>query len=216
VTLYFHDALGNLTCVEQHGNTTGTGCSAPASSDVTSPWRVRHFAYDSLSRLISSSNPETNTYISSTGSVTRGNTVYSYDNNWNHVQKVLTGNGIQVISYCYDALNRLTGKAYSAQTCQNGQLPTGTAAATYTYDQGANGIGQRTGMTDASGSSSWSYDALGRMITWQRTTGTVAKRISYSYNLDNSLASITYPSRAVVTYAPDSAGRPRFCRGYSK
>jgi hypothetical protein len=36
-TLYFYDALGNLTCVEQHGNVAGTGCSAAPSSDATSP-----------------------------------------------------------------------------------------------------------------------------------------------------------------------------------
>ena len=214
VTLYTHDPLGNLTCVEQHGDAaSGTGCSSPASSDATSPWRVRRFAYDSLSRLISSSNPETNTYLSLTGSLARSNTVYFYDSDANLLQKTLpapnqNSNAVQTISYCYDALNRVTGKAYSAQTCQNGQLPTGTAAATYTYDQGANGVGQRTGMTDASGSSTWTYDALGRMLTWQRTIGSATKSIGYSYNLDNSLASITYPSNAVVTYAPDAAGRP--------
>ena len=37
-TFYSYDALGNLTCVEQHGDaTTGTGCSAPPTSDATSP-----------------------------------------------------------------------------------------------------------------------------------------------------------------------------------
>jgi hypothetical protein len=44
VTLYQYDGLDNLTCVEQHGtDTTGTGCSAPTSSDANSTWRVRRF-----------------------------------------------------------------------------------------------------------------------------------------------------------------------------
>src|SRR5207302_178001 len=58
VTQYFYDALGNLLCLEQRGNVTGTGCSAPPSSDPTSPWRVRRFTYDSLSRLLTAANPE--------------------------------------------------------------------------------------------------------------------------------------------------------------
>ena len=29
-TLYIYDALGNLLCVEQHGNVAGTGCSFAA------------------------------------------------------------------------------------------------------------------------------------------------------------------------------------------
>jgi len=48
VTLYQYDALGNLLCVEQHGNVSGTGCSASPASDASSPWRVRRFTYDSL------------------------------------------------------------------------------------------------------------------------------------------------------------------------
>jgi YD repeat-containing protein len=31
--------------------------------------------------------------------------------------------------------------------------------------------------------------------------------MSYTYNLDGSVATMTYPSGAVITYTPDSAGR---------
>jgi hypothetical protein len=57
-------------------------------------------------------------------------------------------------SYCYDALNRETGRAYSAQSCANGQLPSGTAVDSYTYDQGTNGIGHLTSCTDQAGTGS--------------------------------------------------------------
>src|SRR5579864_5201834 len=67
-TLYTYDALSNLTCIEQHGDApAGTGCSGAPSSDATSPWRVRRFTYDSLSRLLNAKNPESGTYT------------YSYD-----------------------------------------------------------------------------------------------------------------------------------------
>src|SRR6476646_8780912 len=66
-TLYFYDALGNLTCVEQHGDAaSGTACpatppgptDAPVAPDPNNAWRRRLFAYDSLSRLRWASNPE--------------------------------------------------------------------------------------------------------------------------------------------------------------
>jgi len=78
---------------------------------------------------------------------------------------------------------------------------------TYYYDQTSyngltisNGKGLRTGMSDGSGQTAWSYDTMGRVVTEQRTIGTVTKTMSYSYNYDGSLASITYPSGRVVSY----------------
>jgi YD repeat-containing protein len=88
-------------------------------------------------------------------------------------------------------LDRLTGKRYS----------NGDPSVTYYYDQTSyngltisNGKGQRTGMSDGSGQTAWSYDTMGRIVTEQRTIGSVTKTMSYSYNRDGSLASVTYPS----------------------
>src|SRR6185437_9470916 len=118
-----------------------------------------------------------------------------------------TGSAMQAISYCYDALHRVTGKAYSAQNCVNGQLPTGTAVVSYTYDQGTNGIGHLTHITDQAGSATYTYDNMGRVATEQRVIGTITKNMSYTYNQDGSIASITYPSGAVLTYTPTGASR---------
>lgn len=35
VTLYSYDTLGNLLCVEQHGNVTGAGCGPSPGNDAT-------------------------------------------------------------------------------------------------------------------------------------------------------------------------------------
>jgi RHS repeat-associated protein len=197
-TLYAYDALGNLTCVEQHGSaSTGTGCSAPASSDATSPWRVRRFTYDSLSRLLTAANPES------------GQISYSYDADGNMLQKTSpapnqTGAATQTISYCYDALHRIVAKGYGALSCP---IAPGSAVVSYVYDQGTDGIGHLSSLNDQAGSASYSYDVLGRLSSEQRTIAGVSKSMSYAYNLDGSLKSITYPSNAVVTYTPDSAGR---------
>ena len=104
----------------------------------------------------------------------------------------------------YDALNRLTGKSYS----------NGEASVSYFYDQTSyngltitNGLGRRTGMSDASGQTAWSYDAMGNVVTEQRTIAGITKTISYTHNLDGALGSITYPSGRTVTYTYDTAGR---------
>jgi RHS repeat-associated protein len=195
ITIYSYDALGNLLCVEQHGNVTGTGCSAAPTSDATSAWRVRRFTYDSLSRLLTAHNPES------------GTITYAYDADGNLLQKTSpapsqTGTATQTISYCYDALHRVTGKAYSAQSC-----PLASPVVTYTYDQGPNGIGHLTHLSDQAGTGDYTYDNMARIISETRVIAGVSKQISYEYNLDGSLSRLHYPSNRVITYTPDSAGR---------
>ena len=87
VTAYTYDALSNLLAVNQKGN---------GSTDAV---RARTFAYDSLSRLYSATNPETGTIS------------YTYDANGN-VQSKTDARGFTT-NYGYDALNRLLSKGYS-------------------------------------------------------------------------------------------------------
>jgi hypothetical protein len=49
---------------------------------------------------------------------------------------------------------------------------------------------------------------MGRTGVQSRTTNSKTKTTSYTYNLDSSMATLTYPSGRVVTYTPDTAGRP--------
>lgn len=193
-TDYQYDALGNLICAVQKATDSSpfTNCaSAPAA------WRPRSFQYDSLSRLLSATNPES------------GTITYSYDANGNVASKIspkqnqTNPNTKVTLSYCYDELNRLTSKAYTLQSC-----PMSSPNATYTYDQGTNGIGRRTGMSGSSWSASWTYDVMGRTATESRTTSNVTKTTSYGYNKDGSVASITYPSNRIINYTYSGAGRP--------
>jgi len=69
-------------------------------------------------------------------------------------------------------------------------------------------IGRRTGMCDAAGSEAWSFDKMGREATEQRTTNGQTKSTSYTYNPDGSIATLTYPSGRIITYAPNSASQP--------
>ncbi|HEV2992213.1 MAG TPA: RHS repeat-associated core domain-containing protein [Candidatus Angelobacter sp.] len=108
-------------------------------------------------------------------------------------------------TYGYDALSRLTSKTYSDST----------PAVTYSYDQTSfngltitNGKGRRTGMTDGSGQTAWSYDASGRVLVRQQKIGMITKSISYTYNLNGSINTITYPSGRVYSYTYNNALRP--------
>jgi len=185
-TDYQFDALGNLLRVDQKG-------SAPNDS---SKWRTRLFTYNSLSQLLTAYNPESGTIS------------YSYDADGELLQKTSpqanqNGSATTTISFCYDALHRVTGRAYTPQTC-----PLTNPVATYAYDAGTNGKGHLTSLTDQAGSGSYNYDAVGRLSSETRTIAGVTKSMSYAYHLDSSIASIFYPSGAELDYAYDSAGRP--------
>ncbi len=201
ITLYQYDGLGDLTCVEQHGGVTGTGCSSAPSNDATSPWRVRRFTYDTLGRLLTATNPESGT-ISYTHDA-YGNLLQKTSPAPNQANSAVT----QTVSYCYDELHRITGKGYGAQSC-----PLASPVVSYTYDSGPNAKGKLVSMTDQAGTMSYSYDILGRLSSETRSlTGAnnaaISKTLSYEYNLDSSLAKLHYPSGAVIAYTPDSAGR---------
>lgn len=125
-TSYGYDGLNNLTSVSQVGN---------GSTDTA---RVRSFTYDSLSRLLTSTNPETGTVyygqlvhvwhpVGSPGATFKF--VPGYDANGNLLYKT-DARGITT-NYSYDALNRLVSKTY---THFDGAAST-TPASCYQYDQ---------------------------------------------------------------------------------
>jgi RHS repeat-associated protein len=186
-TTYTYDVLDDLTSIVQNGS------------------RQRTITYNSLAQVTQAVNPESGTIS------------YAYDPDGNLISKTApapnqAGSTTVSLSYCYDALNRMTGKAYIAQSC-----PLNSPVATYSYDQSSangmtitNGIGRRTSMTDPAGSEAWSYDSMGRVLADQRTTNSITKSIGYTYSpyLIGSVANITYPSGLSLTYTYDGVGRP--------
>lgn len=192
-TCYKYDPLDNLLQIV-HGSQTRT------------------YAYDALSRVTSVTIPEL-----ADASGTPCAVAYTYDSNSNVQTQVspapnqTTCTTRVTITFSYDALNRLTAKTYSDSS----------PAVKYGYDNIAltgctttppsltitNPKGRRTSMCDSSGAASWSYDSMGRVLTEARTILGVTKNLSYTYNLDGSTATVTYPSTNVITYTISNAQR---------
>jgi YD repeat-containing protein len=194
-TDYMYDVLGNLWNVTQKGSPGSTA-------------HFRSFTYDSLSRLLCSSNPENSTAAcpqSAGTAIPSGTVSYSYDPNGN-VSTKTDARGITV-GYSYDALNRLLSKVYTND-------PFATASSCYQYDTssvpgaGGNLVGRLTNEWTQKGScpsapglnstatlmrrSLLSYDVMGRLLSEQQctksncATGTPYNPV-YDYDLAGNL-----------------------------
>ncbi len=190
-------ALSVHTCYSYDLNNNLTGVLAGNGS------QTRSFSYDLLSRLTSKTEPEPEPttasnfyYTASGGGLCSGDP--------SAVCRRTDGRGITT-TYTYDNMNRLTGKTYSDST------PT----VAYSYDQSSyngltitNGKGRRTGMSDGSGQTAWSYDTIGNALAVSKKIYGQTKTMYYTYNLDGSLATLRYPGTRIITYATGNAERP--------
>jgi RHS repeat-associated protein len=193
-TDYAYDALGNLLSVTQKGGSSNSAL-----------WRTRTFIYDSLSRLLTSNNPEV------------GTITYKYDSDANcaspnsFIGLLVSKTDARGIRTCaqYDAINREVVLNYS----------NGDPTVTTTYDQTAclglsacQNIGHRTSMTDAVGSESWSYQvdaANNRSVhVEQRTTNSITKTSTYYLDQAGNVTQVVYPTGRVVNYTFNAANRP--------
>jgi RHS repeat-associated protein len=181
VTRYEYNVLDDLTHVVQ------------ADGAVT---QTRNFAYSSLGRLLSATNPETGTIS------------YQYDDGGNLIRRE---DARSVVTYCYDSLHRLEGKRY-------GDVCTGpdTFDVYYTYYANDADTLNRGRLESVS---SWQatnvfadYDDFGRPQTNTQRIQTPEGQwteftLHYAYRIDGSVSTLTYPSGKAVFYEADHAGR---------
>lgn len=201
-----YDDNGNLTAVtDPLANATARRYDAlnRLAADTDPLAGITLFAYNANDDLVQVTDPRSaNTAYSYDGlgnltllqSPDTGTTTYTYDSAGNRVSAT-DARGI-LTTYAYDALNRLVQTQYADG-----------AQANYHYDQGPNGIGRLTSLTDASGQTTWSYDAHGRVIQKQQITGLTTLTVGYAYDAQGRLVKTTYPSGRQVAYAYDTAGR---------
>ena len=184
------DIWGNLTKVDEAmgPDVSYTYDVLGQLTAVSRAGNITSITYDHLGRKLAMSDPD------------MGDWSYQYDTLGNLVQQT-DARGC-VTSLTYDELNRLTGKTYSG-TCN-----ITTSASTYTYDQGTNGLGLRTSMSDGSGSTTWVYDVRGRLIEENKTItgydGTFTT--GYAYNSADMVTTMTYPDGEQVTTSYSNGG----------
>jgi RHS repeat-associated protein len=201
VTTTGYDADGNVhTVTDPNNHTTTTDynennqpvtITRPDTTTLTSTYdndgnqltqtngagKTTTYTFDPLNRLASSTDPDNRT------------TTYTYDLAGN--QQTVTNPAGKITTKTYDNANRLTGISYSDGT-------------TPSVSMGYDADGQRTSMTDGTGTSSWSYDSLHRMTSNSNGGGL---SVGYSYDLANNVTTITYPDGQVVTDSYDNAGQ---------
>ena len=208
-TAYTYDNQGNVTGID--GPLAGTG-------DTTTN------AYDALNRLTQMTNPLSGVVgygyngVDQLTSVTDPRslvTSYSYDGLNNLNQQVSPDTGTtantydaagnlltstdaksQVTTYTYDTLNRVASITYQ-----------GGVVHSYTYDQGTNGKGRLTQISEPNSVTAYAYDPQGRLLNETRTINGVPYVTAYGYDSAGRMNSVTYPSGRVVNYTLDALGR---------
>ena len=203
-TVYAYDTQGNNASVQAPlGRNTGnlydqlnrlTQITDPAGGNTA-------FNYDALDDLVSVTDPRTLTTsysydgfgdLKKVTSPDTGTLQTTFDSAGN-VHTATDARG-STANYSYDSANRVTQIGYSDQTF------------TYSYDQGVNGIGRLSGITDGSGQTNFSYDALGRIVRKQHVVGGVGLTVGYTFQ-NSQLTSLTTPSGQQIAYSYDTAGR---------
>lgn len=209
-TAYAPDTVGNVTSItDPMGNVTHQGFDAlnrlvemvdpqtPVSGNTT-------YNYDPLDRIQDVTDPVSlNTHydydafgdVAQLTSADTGVTGYTYDLDGNRLTKT-DARGVEA-TYTYDDLNRMTGISY----------PDASRNVSYAYDTGVYGIGRLSGMTDASGITSYQYDARGNITQKTVTIHTHVFVVGYQYDIGSNLTGMTYPSGLHVDYGRDAVDR---------
>ena len=191
-TQYSYDPAGRLTVVTQ---TLGQGSVTTSYAydlqgnlnAVTDPnGNQTQYLYDDFGALLSQNSPAT------------GTTTYAYDAAGN-LTSTTDGNGAATVR-TYDSLGRVLTAVATREMASE--------SVTWTYDgTAANGIGRLASMSDPAGSTAYTYDRRGLLLSESRSISPVLLATSYQYDANGNRTVVYYPS-GVVTYTHDYAGRP--------
>ncbi|MGH7603207.1 MAG: hypothetical protein ACRENK_04320 [Gemmatimonadaceae bacterium] len=211
-TQYAYDNQGNVTSVTDPLTKVTSNAYDVLNRlrQVTDPaLGVTQYAYNGLDALTSVTDPRslaTSYTVDGLGNLTQqvspdtGSTANTYDAAGNLLAQ--TDAKAQTTSYVYDALNRVT-----LITFQDG------AKQAYAYDQGANGLGRLSSITETDPGSivtdliAYGYDQHGRVTSETRTLGGHAYVTAYSYDASGRMDGMTYPSGRTAAYTFDALGR---------
>lgn len=185
------DALGHATTYQYDALNRRTLTKDPAGDQtqmafdagdhlvrVTDPrGLVTSYAYDGFDHLWSQTSPDS------------GTTSFSYDAYGRAASKTFAS-GLQW-TFGYDGINRVTQVATAANTH------------VYAYDNCANGIGRLCSASDSNGAGSVTYTYLPQGMVTNRTlnVGGTVYSLSYGYDRQGRLATLSYPDGNQATYS---------------
>jgi len=184
-TSYCYDPNGDQTSVIMpDGNTSGV-----AACETSSPWVVSassyptQAAYQTTSAYDSAGDLTSITGPASAAAPNGATTSYTYDGNGN-VATSTNPDGVTT-TWTYTATGSVATVSYS-----------GSAAHSVSYSYDADG--NTTGMTDATGTSSYQYDPFGELTS---ATNGAGQTVTYGYDADGDNTAITYPLPSGATWA---------------
>lgn len=180
LTSYTYDANNRRTKITRADTTTlfeGYDDEGNLTSQTDGATHATTYAYDALDHLQSVTDPLARS------------TSFIYDAVGN--LKSATDPLTRTTNYGYDQADQLTATDMSDPA---------TPDVGFGYDND----GRRTSMTDGTGSSSFTYDALGRLKTATDGRNTT---ITYGYDIANRQTSVVYPGNKTLTRTYDTASR---------
>lgn len=189
-TNYAYDDVHNAleTTTDARGGTVRltrdtTGGNITAVSDPNS--HVSTLAYDDLNRKTAEADPLGRTWK------------YEYVGR-NRIQKITDAVG-NTATYAYDSSNRVQSITYVGAGA--------TEAVTFGYD----GVGNRTSLTDWTGTTTWGYDELSRVTSVTKNGQTTG----YAYDAVGNLVALTYAPGKTVQYTYDKANRVKTVKDWA-
>jgi RHS repeat-associated protein len=184
--VYHYDALNRLAeRIDPNTKSTQIDHNPDDSiATVTDPRQVAtHYTYDGLGNQNAVQSPDS------------GLTTRTFDKAGN--VKTSTDARGKKTTFVYDPLDRLVKQTFADHS-----------KIVYVYDQGLNGKGRLSAMTDASGKTTWTYDQHGHVLQKVQTIGQVTLITTNTYDpVTGQLTQTTLPSGQVLQYQYDANGR---------
>ncbi|MEW6384710.1 MAG: hypothetical protein AB1514_12220, partial [Pseudomonadota bacterium] len=184
ITLYDYDAQNRpIKATAPDGGATLFGYDAEGRlAWVQDPRGLRTtFTYNGLGQVLARMSPDT------------GSTTYTYDTA-GRLATETRADGVTV-AYAWDALDRLRSRTASGVT------------ETFTYDEGSYGRGRLTRINDATGQTTFEYNAAGEPIRQVNTIFGTSYTTTQNFDAAGRLTGMTYPSGLQLAYGYDGAGR---------
>jgi RHS repeat-associated protein len=144
------------------------------------------YVYNGFNELITQTSPDT------------GLTTYTYDAAGNMLSK--TDARDKVAKYVYDNINRVTQIKYYPTTANANANTSADETVAYTYDSCTNGKGRLCTLSDKSGTTTYSYDLLGRTTAKSQAVASLTQAHSYRYNAAGQMDQLTTASGQVIGY----------------